>query len=125
MAKMELLTEDVQAQIKSLTFYRGGWANDLREGWEVGMEGSKEILFELYETSGCIILALESVLQGRYRDKMAMHLVKRKLTRLVASENFKQFDELGKAGMCGVVTTGTKHHIRVMMEALEVLTAQS
>ena len=48
---------------------------------------------------------------------------KKKLEELVTSENFKFFDELGKAHVCGVVTTGTKQHIRIMLKTLEVLTA--
>ena len=123
MAKIEVMTGDVKKTISDLKFYRSGWANDIREGWNVGMPGAQEILFELYEISGCVILSLEDVLDGRFRDKMALHLVYEKLNRLVSSKEFRCFDELGKMGACGVVTSGTKHHIRVMMETLEVLIA--
>lgn len=123
MAKIELIASDIKKTINELKLYRSGWANDIREGWRNHMKGSQEIEFTLYEVSGCIILSLEDALAGRFRDKMALFLVKKKLEELVVSTDFKFFDELGKAHTCGVVTSGTKHHIRVMMEALEVLTA--
>ncbi len=122
MAK-EFIAEDLNGTVRDLKLYRGGWGNDIREGWGVGIPGAQDILFELYEISGCIILSLEDVLDGRFRDKMALLLVKRKLEKLVSSKEFRTFDEMGRIGMCGVVTNGTKHHIRVMQETLEVLTA--
>lgn len=45
-----------------------------------------------------------------------------KLKKLVKSESFDNFAALGELGVCNVVTTGTRHHIRVMFEALELLT---
>lgn len=74
------------------------------------------------EISGTIILVLEQVLEDHDRDKMAMFMTKSKLEKLVKSQDFDDYAALGEAGMCGVVTTGTKHHIRVMFECLEVLT---
>ena len=123
MAKIEVLAQDIKSTIDDLKRYRSGWANDIREGWRNHMEGSQEISFALYEISGSIILSLQDALAGRFRDKMALFLVKKKLEELVTSENFKFFDELGKAHVCGVITTGTKQHIRIMLETLEVLTA--
>lgn len=121
MAKLEVTVDGVKNTIRDLKFYRSGWANDIREGWRVDMPGAQEILFELYEISGSIILSLEDVLDGHFRDKMALHLVYDKLERLISSKEFECFDEMGKLGTCFVVTSGTKHHIRVMMEALAVL----
>lgn len=123
MAKLEVTVDDVKNTIRDLELYRSGWANDIREGWNVAVPGAQEILFDLYEISGSIILSLEDVLDGHFRDKMALHLVKRRLERLVSSKEFRIFDELGRDGFSRVVTTGTKHHIRVMTETLEVLTA--
>ncbi len=123
MAKFEFIAEDVQKVINDLKLYRSGWANDIREGWNCSMPGSKEIKYALYEISAVIILALENRLAGRGRDKMAMFMAKEKLEKLVTSDDFKFFDELGQTHLCGVVTSGTKHHIRVMMECLEILTA--
>ncbi|MBQ8631042.1 MAG: hypothetical protein IJ479_04900 [Alphaproteobacteria bacterium] len=80
-------------------------------------------MFQLYEISGSIILALQTVLEGHYRDKMAMIMVKQKLEKLVKSEKFDELAAMSEAGMCHIITTGTKHHIRVMFETLEVLTA--
>ena len=80
-------------------------------------------MYELYEISGTIILALENRLAGSGRDKMAMHMTHDKLEKFVKSELFDEFSCLGEAHMCGVVTSGTKHHIRVMFECLEVLLA--
>lgn len=123
MAKLEVLAQDVKQTISDLRLYRSGWANDICEGWNCSIDGAQEITFTLYEVSGSIILSLQAVLAGNFRDKMALYLVKRKLENLVNSDNFKKFDGLGKIHACNVVTTGTKHHIRVMMETLEVLTA--
>ncbi|MBR1825079.1 MAG: hypothetical protein IJ770_00630 [Alphaproteobacteria bacterium] len=123
MAKFEFFAEDVKKVINDLHLYRSGWANDIREGWNCSIPGAKEIEYELYEISAVIILALDDRLAGRGWDKMAMFLTKDKLTRLVQSENFKKFDEMGQLHLCGVVTGGTKHHIRVMFECLEALTA--
>lgn len=113
----------VKDQIKDLQTYRSGWSNDIREGWKIGMPSSQELLLDLYQISGCIILALNQMIDNSYRDKMAMILIKRKLLDLIHSQTYQRFDEMGKAGFCHVVTTGTKHHIRVMMECLEFLTA--
>ncbi len=123
MAKLEICSADVKETIKSLKLFRSGWANDIREGWNCSMVGAKELTYELYEISGTIILALEQLLEGHYRDKMAMFMTKSKLEKLVKSKDFDWFSAMSDAGHCGVVTTGTKHHIRVMFECLEVLTA--
>ncbi|MDO5386636.1 MAG: hypothetical protein Q4F75_05125 [Pseudomonadota bacterium] len=103
--------------------FRSGWANDIREGWDFGMSMEKEVLLELYEISGSIILALQAVESGVYRDKMAMILVRRKLERLVKSEAFDLLAAMSDAGVGKVITIGTRHHIRVMFETLDVLTA--
>lgn len=123
MAKLEVTTDGVKDTITDLKLYRSGWANDIREGWNFSQPGGREILFALYEISGSIILSLEDVLAGRFRDKMVLHLVKRRLDQLVSSKEFRIYDELGRDGAYRVVTTGTKHHIRVMTETLEVLIA--
>jgi len=109
--------------ITALKMYRSGWANDIRENWGFSPEANV-ITLTLYEISGCIVLALEQLHKhGRCRDKMAMVLLKKKLEKLVKSKIFDDFDLLGEIHACGVVTSGTKHHIRVMFEALEQLTA--
>ena len=122
MAKLELDAQGVKAEISALKLYRSGWENDIREGWSLGMTDAKEILYQLYEISGSIILALEDVLDGCYRGKMAMIMTKQKLEKLVKSESFEHFSALGDAHVCSVVTSGTKHHIRVMFEDLNILT---
>ena len=83
MAKLEILADDAKQQISELKLYRSGWANDIREGWSLGNQEIQKILFELYEISGSVILALEQVVGGCYRDKMAMILVLNKLKDLV------------------------------------------
>ena len=123
MAKFEVIGQDVVETINALKSYRSGWANEIREGWNCGMPGAKEVLYELYEISGTIILALENRLAGSSVDKMAIHMTHDKLTKFVKSELFGEFSALGEAGACGVVRSGTKHHIRVMFECLEVLMA--
>ena len=123
MAKFEVIGQDVVETINDLKRYRAGWANEIREGWCCGMTGAKEVLYELYEISGTIILALENRLAGSGVDKMAIHMTHDKLEKFVKSELFDGFSALGEAGLCGVVRSGTKHHIRVMFECLEVLMA--
>lgn len=123
MAKFEFIADDVTKVMNELKLYRSGWANDIREGWICSIPGSKEIEYELYEISAVIILALENKLAGRGRDKMALFLTKDKLDKLVKSDEFHKFDVWGEAHICGVVTSGTKHHIRLMFECLEILTA--
>jgi len=114
--------DDIKNTINALKLYRSGWANDIREGWDVAVKGAKELTFELYEVSGCIILALEQLVKGSFQDKMAMIMVRAKLEALVKSEIFADFDSWGEAGICDVVTSATKHHIRVMFECLEMIT---
>lgn len=123
MAKLNVLTQDVQQQISDLKVYRSGWANDIREGWQFGDEEVQNILLSLYEISGSIILALEQVVNGHYRDKMAMILVKRRLKNLVKSESFKDYKSLCAHGFTDVISTGTKQHIRIMFDCLDLLTA--
>ena len=123
MAKLDVLSSDVLQQISDLKIYRSGWANDIREGWQFGAEDIQGILFGLYEISGSIILALEQAVKGHYHDKMAMILVQRKLQNLVKSEDFKDYDELCTKGFMSVISSGTKHHIRVMFDCLKILSA--
>lgn len=123
MAKLKVLTQDVQQQISDLEVYRSGWANDIREGWQFGDEEVQNILLSLYEISGSIILALEQVVNGHYRDKMAMILVKRRLQKLVTSQGFKEYDQLCQRGFMDVISCGTKQHIRIMFDCLDLLTA--
>ncbi len=123
MAKFEVIGQDVVETINNLKIYRSGWANEIREGWNCGVPGAKEILYELYEISGTIILALENRLKGCSGDKMALHMTKDKLEKFVKSEAFDEFSALGEAGLCGVVRSGTRHHIRVMFDCLMVLMA--
>ena len=122
MAK-QIILEDLQKTLNDLKCCRSGWANDIREGWDTGRKGSQELLFSLYEISGCLILALEDAITGHFRDLMPVVLVQRKLEDLVASTNFRYFDELGMHNACRVVTGATKDHIRMMLETLEVLIA--
>lgn len=123
MAKIKLTTSNIEKTINKLKLYRSGWANGIREGWEHHTKGSAEILFSLYEISGCIILSLEDVLAGHFQDTLPLRLVQQKLENLVISENFHNYDILGQEGISNIVSNGTKHHIRVMMETLETLTA--
>lgn len=123
MAKLEILADDAKQQISDLKLYRSGWANDIREGWSFGDPKVQKILFELYEISGSIILALEQVVAGSYRDKMAMILVLNKLKDLVKSDAFATYADLNDLGFMHVISTGTKHHIRVMLDCLKILTA--
>lgn len=123
MAKLEILADDAKQQISELKLYRSGWANDIREGWSLGNQEIQKILFDLYEISGSVILALEQVVSGHYRDKMAMILVLNKLKELVQSEAFTTYADLSDLGFEQGISTGTKHHIRVMFDCLKILTA--
>ena len=116
----EVLAQDVKKEIEALKIYRSGWENDIREGW--GQNNAQEILYELYEISNSIIVALQDVLAGHYRGKMAMILTQRKLEKLVKSDKFDELATMSEAGMCHIITTGTRHHIRVMFQDLEILT---
>ena len=123
MAKLEVNVIDIKKQIKELQLYRSSWGNDIREKWNGGIQGAKELTFDLYQISGCIILALQETIHGRFQDKMAMIMVKRKLLCLTHSQNYQNLDKMGQKGLCNTVTTETKHHIRIMMECLNLLTA--
>ena len=115
--------KNLQKQIHDLKAYRATWADDIHDGWSLRTQAGQDFLFSLYEISGSIILALEQVVKGHYHDKMAMILVQRKLQNLVKSEDFKDYDELCTKGFMSVISSGTKHHIRVMFECLKILTA--
>ena len=115
--------EKIDETINALNLYRSGWANDIREAWQYAMPGALPLIFKLYALSGCIVLSLMQIKDGFYRDKMAMMMVRKQLEDLVTSKEFDEFSALGEAGICHVITTGTRHHIRVMFEVLEELTA--
>lgn len=115
--------EKIDETINALNLYRSGWANDIREAWQYAMPGALHLIFKLYTLSGCIVLSLMQIKDGFYRDKMAMMMVRKQLEDLVTSKEFDEFSALGEAGICQVITTGTRHHIRVMFEVLEELTA--
>ena len=122
MAKFEVIGADVVNVISELKTYRSGWANDIREGWNVAMPGAKEILFELYEISGSIILALENRMENITVDKMPMYMTEDKLNKLIKSDIFDHYSAMGEAHITNVITKATHHHIRVMRECLMVLT---
>lgn len=109
--------------VKALKMYRSGWANEIREGWGMGALGAKEILYQLYEISGTIVLAMENRLGGSCVDKMALQMTHDKLEKFVKSDLFDEFSSLGEMGVGGFLRSGTAHHIRVMFEALEKLMA--
>ena len=115
--------EKIDETINDLNLYRSGWANDIREAWQYAMPGALPLIFKLYALSGCIVLSLMQIKAGFYRDKMAMMMVRKQLEDLVTSKEFDEFSALGEAGICQVITTGTRHHIRVMFEVLEELIA--
>ena len=119
MAKFEMA--NAKETISALKIYRSGWANEIREGWTVGTLEAREVLYALYEISGTIILALENRINGVNVDSMAIRMTHDKLKKFVKSDIFDKFSALGEIGACGVITSATKHHIRVMFEALEAL----
>ena len=82
MAKVEVCSQDVQNEINALQSFRSGWANDIREGWNFSTPEAKEVLLTLYEVAGDIVLALQQVQEGHYRDKMAMLLVQKRLEKV-------------------------------------------
>lgn len=123
MAKMEVATNEIRESLNQLQLFRSGWVNDIREGAGVGNKEAEKILYSLYRISSCIIVALENALQGRrYKEVYPLRLVQKELEDLVNSRVFKEFDEMGKIGAFYVVTNGTKHHVRVMLEMLDILT---
>ena len=104
---------DREELIKALKLYRSGWANDIREGWQIGNTKAMEILYSLYSICGNIILALEETnTLGRCKDKMVMIMTQKKLEELVKSPSYDE-----------VVTTGIEHHVKVMFYCLEKLIA--
>lgn len=113
----------VDEGISAMLLFRSGWANNIRKGGEFGTPEAKEVLYELYSISGCILLALQQLDKGIYRDKLAMTMVRKQLERLVKSDAFDKLSAMSDIGMCQVITNGTKHHIRVMFEYLDYLQA--
>lgn len=113
----------IPEQIKVLKVYRSEWASEIQAGWWADICNSNKLLFELYEISGSIILALQDVEAGIYRDKMPITLVKNKLENLVKSKDFEDHVCLSEMGAGGVITASTQHHIRVMFEIIEFLTS--
>ena len=125
MAKLSFETRKERREVvRALRQYHSRWANDIREGWNIGNTEAQGILYTLYGVCGEIILAMEYKMNGTGRDKMAMHLTRDRLERLVKSEVFNDYDILGMIHACGVITSGTKHHIRVMFECLDWLTTK-
>ena len=123
MAKLEIATNEIRESLNQLQLFRSGWVNDIREGYGVGNKEAEKILYSLYRISSCLIVALENALEGRrYKEVLPLRLVQAELEELVNSSIFKEYDQMGKIGAYQVVTTGTKHHIRVMFEMLDVLT---
>ncbi len=106
--------------VENLKSFRSRFANYIREGWNCFIEGSQEITFILYEVASILITAVEEAEKNNWRvhDRMALILVKRKLDKLINSEDFKLFDQLGAMYACGCVSNGVKQHIRVMRSVL-------
>ena len=121
MAKFEVIGADVVNVIGELKCYRSGWSNDLREGHDFIEPKARDILVELSLIADSIINSLENRLNGRGGDRVLMGLVDERLTRLIKSAAFDDYACLSAAGVSHVITNGTKHHIRVMRECLEVL----
>ena len=75
MAKFEFIADDVKKVMNDLKLYRSGWANDIREGWNCSMSGSKEIEYALYEISAVIISGDGRLCTGSYGIRIIRHLV--------------------------------------------------
>lgn len=123
MAKPEILIHDVKTKIAELENFRAEWVNTMQEVWNFKNRTAKNILLELYTISGNIILALNQVAAGNYRDKLAMLLVLEKLKDFTHSEEFLTYDTLGEYGCHKAITPQTKQRIKIMFDCLEFLTA--
>ena len=110
---------EIEEIIRTLKFWRSGWDNDIREGWNCAMDGAKDIHATLCQVAAEIILAFEDIQEKRRMNKTLLLLAHEKLTELVKSNDFQDFDLLGQQGVTNVVTNATKHHIRVMFELLQ------
>ncbi len=123
MAKPEILIQDVKAKIAEIESFRTELVNTMQEVWNFKNRSAKSILLELYTVSGSIILALNQVEAGNYRDKLAMRLLLVKLKEFTHSEDFLTYDTLGKFGCHKAITPQTKQRIKIMFDCLEFLTA--
>lgn len=115
--------KNLRKQISDLKAYRAIWTDDIDEGWSFSTPTFQNFLFNLYEISGSIILALQQVSQGRYHDKRAMLLVQRKFQSLTKSEGFEFHLELCAKRFMHLIYTGANHPIYIMSDCLKALTA--
>ena len=122
MAKFEGNKQDVVKNIKTLKSCRAGWAIMISEASNHGLSSdAKEVLYELYEISGTIILALENRLGGSDVDKRVSHITHNKLVNFVSSEKFEKFSTLGVTGESDVITLDTRARISLMFECLDII----
>ncbi len=116
-----MIDKDISKTIKALENFRAEWSEDITNWWDK-LPGAKEVLFILYDSAGSIILALQQIQKGCYKDKLPMMLAKKRFVRLIKSESFDRFSAMNAAGMIGIFSNKTNHHIRVMSECFEFLT---
>lgn len=129
------LTEDIRKKFASRDFYlgemssyafvlnklasmRSRFANDIREGFSVGMKEVLHVEYKLY----CMATILEKHIDETCacistRDKMALTMMKQELEELVASEDFRLCLEMNRCGVCHVLS----HYVQKFVQQMRCL----
>lgn len=117
-------TLDLGALNNDITLINSGIANDIREGFNFGMEEAQEVLYKIY----CFSSILQNSLQkAKYnpknlRDKMALILLKKEIEEFVQSENYLLCAEMTKCGVCHVLSRHRQNYVQKLLDALEEIT---
>lgn len=109
--------------LSKLSSMRSRFANDIREGFGIGMKQPRNVEYKLY----CIATILEKHVEETCscrstRDKMALTLLKQELDELVQSEDYILCQEMNRCGICHVLTAHVQRFVQQMRCLLAEIT---
>lgn len=137
-----VMTEDIRKKFESRDFYlgemsshafvlnkldkmRSRFANDIREGFNIGMKEVRYVEYKLY----CIATILQKHIEENCssiskRDKMALTLLKQELEELMQSEDFHLCQEMYHCGACSMLSHYVQKFVAQMRCLLDEITEQ-
>lgn len=108
--------------INDLAVMRSGLSNDIREGFNTGMEEAQRVLYNFYCYATILQKSIEEASKSSFKNKMALTLLKGETEVFVQSEDYEICVELNKCGACHVLSDYRQNFVKRMIEILDEIT---
>lgn len=104
-----------------ISLLNSGFANDIREGFNLGMKEAQEVLYKLFCFSSILQNSLRKAQYNpkNFRDKMALTLLKKEIEEFIQSKNYLLCVEMTNAGVSRVVSRHCQNYVQRLLTALE------